>query len=203
MVMADTDKIFIAKWFIILVLQTAFVLQVASVLPTASVEAGGFRSFEQFQRGNPADGFRQEIHVAISATVVPRQVQPGGLFNLYVQVDLPQDWHIYSLENSEGSLPTRIQLEETPFTPQGGSGLQNGWKESPPRIAMDGVLQKMVKTHEKTAQFTLPMQAPGDLPPGVFPIAGTLTYRLCDNKVCYLPKELSFQATVQVATAKR
>ena len=121
-------------------------------------------------------------------------MKSGGLFNLYVQVSLPQGWHIYSLENRKNALRTSIKLNNIPFLTQGE------WKESPPRITMDRVLQEMVKAHETIAGFTLGLKVPGSMVPGTFLISGILKYRLCDNRVCLQPKELPFQTNIRVVS---
>lgn len=180
---SSVKKIWVTQWFVISALA---ILPMGSAKVTAQ-PAAGLPLFEQFQREY------REVHLVITSTTVPNPVKPGGRFHLYVQVHLPQGWHIYSMQNREDTLPTRIRLEDIPFMPQGG------WKESPPQMAMDGVLQEMIQAHEKTAEFTLALQTPEDLRSGPYLISGILTYRLCDNKVCFLPRELPFQTRVQVA----
>ncbi|MFQ5671820.1 MAG: protein-disulfide reductase DsbD domain-containing protein [Nitrospinales bacterium] len=184
--MATADKFFVVKRLV----PPALVIGLMFATTVFAQPLTNFQSFEEFKHGG------REIIVAVTAAVLPDPVEPGGRFTLYVRVQLPAEWHIYSLEGRRDTLPTRIELETTRFARQGE------WEESPPTMAMDGVLQSLVKTHEKTAEFSLRMQAPRDLAPGVFPIAGTLIYRLCDNKVCYLPREALFQTAVRVVAAR-
>jgi|GEM_PF-1270268 len=182
MAMATADKF---SWLVLSILVTVPAFAAAA----SATPQTNFQSFEEFKHGG------RKINVAVTAAVLPAPLRPGDLFTLYVQVSLPPEWHIYSLEDRRDTLPTRIRLETSRFSRQGG------WQESPPQMALDGVLQKIVKTHEKMAEFTLRMQVPKDLAPGVFPIAGILAYRLCDNKVCYLPRQAPFQTLVRVVAA--
>ncbi|MEC7641294.1 MAG: protein-disulfide reductase DsbD domain-containing protein [Nitrospinota bacterium] len=180
------NRLFIEKGFGI-----ACLAVLLTGVPSVSAQSGtDFQPLEEFQRG------QREVHLAIESTVFPNPVMAGGEFNLFIQVNLPQGWHIYSLQNREDTLPTRIRLGENLFTPQGE------WQESLPRITHDGVLQEMVKAHEKTAEFSRALQAPGSLSPGRYFISGTLTYRLCDNKVCHLPKELAFLTPMEVISGE-
>ena len=138
------NRLFIEKGFGI-----ACLAVLLTGVPSVSAQSGtDFQPLEEFQRG------QREVHLAIESTAFPNPVMAGSEFNLFIQVNLPQGWHIYSLQNREDTLPTRIRLGENLFRPQGE------WQESLPRITHDGVLQEMVKAHEKTAEFSRALQAP-------------------------------------------
>jgi len=85
---------------------------------------------------------------------------------------------------------TRIDLQSTAFRPQGG------WQESTPQLTKDDVLGQVLKTHHKRAEFFRFFQVPEDLTPGTYFLAGSLTYRTCDNKVCTLPQTKRFRSRV-------
>lgn len=147
-----------------------------------------FQTFEEFKAAQS-----KPINVNVAAAIVPMQVQPGDFFELRLQVTITSGAHIYSLENKvDESLATRIDLEETPFTPLGK------WKESTPEIAADGVLKTLVKIHEELAEFRLTLLVPQDAARGLIVISGTFVYRLCDNKICTLPQKIFFKTFLRV-----
>ena len=147
-----------------------------------------FQTFEEFKSAQS-----KPINVNVAAAVVPMQVQRGDFFKVRLQVTITPGAHIYSLENKvDESLATRIDLEETPFTPLGK------WKESPPELTADGVLKTVVKTHEELAEFSLGFAVPQDAAPGLAVISGTLVYSLCDNKICTLPQKIVFKTFLRV-----
>lgn len=136
----------------------------------------------------------KSLELDIQASVDPVQVGRGERFRVYVDATMAPGWHIYSLheESHEEPLATRLQIEENLFLPQGG------WEESKPRLIMDRVQKKMVKTHEGMARFYLWQLVPEDLNLGKYPLRGSLVYRICDHKTCSLPKTLQFKTWVEV-----
>tara|TARA_B100000686_G_scaffold249098_1_gene259038 strand:- start:427 stop:954 length:528 start_codon:yes stop_codon:yes gene_type:complete len=135
------------------------------------------------------DSFASKIGVEISATTDPISIFPGSAFYLHIQVVISSGFHIYSLkENSEEGLETKILIVQPSLKPKGE------WKESPPQITFDGVLGKAMKTHENLAEFFREFLVPNSVLEKT--IVGQLIYRLCDNRVCSMPKNVEFQAPI-------
>lgn len=134
----------------------------------------------------------ENIGVEVLAFADPEQVKPGKNFHVRLRVSIPDGWHIYSMKLEDASLATVIRYEDKVFP------ILRGWEESQPRIEMDEVLQKMVKSHSHYAEFNILQKAPGNLPAGVYPIGGTVVYHACDNRICTLPKELPFKTQIRV-----
>lgn len=137
----------------------------------------------------------ETIGVEVVAVADPEQVKPGGKFHLRLRVTIPEGWHIYSmkLKGDDSTLATVVRFEENTFP------LVGGWEESEPRIEMDGVLQKFIKSHSRYAEFHILQKVPANAKPGVYPLIGTVVYHACDNKICNLPRELPFKTQVRVA----
>lgn len=172
----------------------AFLVLLASFLPTAAVaEKNVFKSL--LESGGVQ---RKNLDLDLQAAVDPLQVGPGGRFRLFVDAAMAPGWHIYSLHEqiNEESVATRLQLEDNLFHSLGG------WEESRPRLIMDQVLKKMVKTHAGMAQFHQWQVVPEQLKPGKYPLQGSLVYRICDNKTCSLPKTLRFKTWIEVVEKK-
>lgn len=137
----------------------------------------------------------ENLAVEVAVIVDPEQVLPGKKFHLRLRVSIPEGWHIYSmrLEGENSQLATTIRFDENSFP------IIGKWEESPPRMEMDDVLQKVVKSHGQFAEFDLLQRVPETVAPGDYPISGTMVYHACDNKVCTLPRELPFKTRIRVA----
>lgn len=128
------------------------------------------------------------------ATPASSKVRLGESFYIYVRIALGTGWHIYSLERQgDGEdLATVIRIDEKFFRGQGK------WKEPDPEIILDQALNKIVKTHQGTVEFQRNYLVGSDLKPGTYPVAGSILFRACDNRVCTLPNEVSFSTQVTV-----
>lgn len=145
--------------------------------------------FEEFLKIKSSDP-----NIQIQAFPSPDEVRPGDQFQIYVRVTIGEDWHIYAMENQdqEESLSTQIHFSESAFKSEGQ------WKETSPRLEMDEVLEKAVKIHKGQVEFNRLHSVPADLKPGVYSLSGILLFRACDNKVCSLPREISFKTQVEI-----
>ena len=105
---------------------------------------------------------------------------------------------MYSIEkqSEDETVATRIKLKTPVFLPQGS------WQETPPKLVRDDVMEKIMKTHSGRVEFTRLFSVPKGLKPGVYPLAGTLHYRSCDNRVCTLPQTVKFQTRVIVESGE-
>ena len=70
--------------------------------------------------------------------------------------------------------------------------------ESPPKLAIDKVLQKTVNTHKGIAEFDRLHSVPAHIKPGVYGISGSLLFRACDNKICTLQREKPFRTQIKI-----
>jgi DsbC/DsbD-like thiol-disulfide interchange protein len=136
----------------------------------------------------------ETLGVEVVAVADPEQIKPGEKFQLRLRMTIPEGWHIYSLklEGEDAALATAIRFEENIFP------ILGKWEETEPRMEMDEVLQKATKSHSRYAEFNVQQKIPKNTKPGTYPLAGTVVYHACDNKICTLPKELPFKTQVNV-----
>ena len=132
------------------------------------------------------------IMIRVDAFPDRERVRLSENFRFFVVVHMPPGWHIYSLNQGPvgEEVATRIDLQKTAFKVHGG------WQESTPQLTKDEVLGQVLKTHHKRAEFFREFRVPGNLTPGTYFFAGSLTYRTCDNKVCTLPQTKHFRSRV-------
>ncbi|MDH5763389.1 MAG: protein-disulfide reductase DsbD N-terminal domain-containing protein [Nitrospinota bacterium] len=155
-----------------------------------SVSRGyGFDSYQDFEKSK-----NHSLPLKLSSLSDKERVRSGETFWLYVVAVLDKGWHLYSLEkqSEDGSVATRIEMEKMVFDPQ------SSWQETPPTLVRDEVMEKIMKTHSGQVEFSRLFSVPAGLPPGVYPITGTLRFRSCDNRICTLPQTARFQTRVIV-----
>jgi hypothetical protein len=173
-----------------LILLSVFSGIVVCLLFLLSVSRGyAFDSYQEFEKSK-----KHSLPLKLSSLSDKERVHSGETFWLYVVAVLDKGWHLYSLEkqSKDGSVATRIELEEMAFDPQGS------WQETPPKLVRDEVMEKVMKTHSGQVEFSRLFSVPEGLTPGVYPITGTLRFRSCDNRICTLPQTARFQTRVIV-----
>ena len=166
----------------------------AAALPTLvtlffAQSAPAFKPFDEFLDANG-----QDPHVQIQAFINPEAARPGERFRVHIRVTIEENWHIYSMKTlgEDDPLNTKILFDQTVFQSE------EGWRESPPKLAMDEVLQKTINTHQGIAEFNRLLSVPSHLNPGVYNISGSLLFRACDNKICTLQREKSFRVHIKI-----
>ncbi len=148
-----------------------------------------FKSFGEF-----LDDKGQDPQIQIQAFVSQEAVRLGERFRIYVRVTIGENWHIYSMKTLDDNdlLNTKILFNQNVFKPE------EGWRESPPKLAMDEVLQKTINTHKGIAEFDRLHSVPTHIKPGLYSISGSFLFRACDNKICTLQKEKSFRTQIKI-----
>ena len=153
----------------------------------------GFQPVDKFWKSKT-----ESLKIEVDAMPGKETVVPGQRFRVFVVATPHKGWHIYSLQTQgeDASLSTRIQLTAKPFRVEGP------WKESDPEMRRDEVLEKVLKIHTHRAEFTQVLTVPEDLKPATYTIHGVLSYRVCDNQVCALPRDWPFRFHVIVKSNK-
>jgi hypothetical protein len=152
-------------------------------------ESFSFKDLKEFQSAKT-----KLPTLEISAATIPEMVKPGEKFTLHLQVILETGSHIYSLEeNYEGEqLATQIEINSPNLHPL------SVWTETPPKLSLDGVLEKTVKIHESLVQFNRDYKATVLLSPKDNELSGGIIYRICDNRTCSLPQKSKFKTSLNI-----
>ena len=155
-----------------------------------TVPAKAISPFKEFK-----NDFGSSTHIKLIAIVEPEIVNSRDQFVLHIKIEVDDGWHIYSLDangGKEGPLATKIILNSKSFLPQGS------WEEQTPTIGWDGALERIVKTHNQAVEFRRFYRITEALTSGVHQIKGSIIFRACNNKVCTLPNEISFDTQIKV-----
>ena len=121
-------------------------------------------------------------------------VKAGARFNLKLQAEVQDGWHLYSLKPmTEGPIATRIWI------PEGQPFLLSGAVRAPePRVMQDPSFGMEVELYEGEAVFTLPVRVIPGTAPGVQKLAVSASYQSCNNKLCLPPKTIKVEVPVAI-----
>ena len=159
------------------------------VIMLAAPMAEAIPFFQKFKKDS------DPIHFKLTAVVDPESIKLGDRFLLYVKIELSRGWHIYSLYAKgfeKQPLATEILLNSGLFVAHGL------WEEPAPVIAWDGALEKVVKAHQKVVEFRRWYSPVESLDSGSYQIRGEVVFRACNNKVCNLPKKISYETKIDI-----
>jgi DsbC/DsbD-like thiol-disulfide interchange protein len=132
--------------------------------------------------------------IKINVLTSKSMVFPGEEFKFYISVLIEEGWHIYSLSPLKENelLSTDILIDENAFQEQ------EAWREPEPVLIQDDAVGEMVKGHKGNVEFSKFFYVPVDIETGHYLIKGRLVYRACDNQICTLPQEFSFNTSLQI-----
>jgi thiol:disulfide interchange protein len=136
--------------------------------------------------------FAQEpVHFKVSAD--PAAIRPGETVTLWIDVELVDDWHIYSATTPPGGpFPTEILLDDGLLT-QVGAVIQPD-----PVVEHDPNFDLQVEYYGKSVRFGIMATHPPEYAEPQVNAAGGITYMLCNESACLPPTTYAFNVAVNV-----
>jgi thiol:disulfide interchange protein DsbD len=137
---------------------------------------------------------QDDAHVKITdAVAVPVSVQQGGTFELRVDVEVADGFHVYGLAETQGLPPAFV-------APKGGwpAGFTPGAPKESPAPEKEGD----VLVHKGKVSFLLPFTVAADVAPGTRVLEGAIKLMDCNEKNCFAPTDYPFSVTVDVSTVR-
>jgi thiol:disulfide interchange protein DsbD len=121
-------------------------------------------------------------------------VKAGARFNVKLQAEVQDGWHLYSLKPmAEGPIPTRIWMAEgQPFS------LAGAVQSPDPQVMQDPSFGIEVELYEGEAVFTLPVRVAPGAPPGAQKLLVSASYQSCNNKLCLPPRTVKVEVPVTI-----
>jgi hypothetical protein len=134
----------------------------------------------------------EPVKAAMQASAA--SVSPGGQFEVLVQARILSDYHIYGMDPKVSPfIPTTLKL-----TLPDGLEAAGEWTGPSPERDKAGV-----EIYTGTAVFRRAVKASAGGVPKKCSIGVELEYQVCNNDMCYPPKKVELDATVEVAAAKK
>jgi hypothetical protein len=134
------------------------------------------------------------VLIAKAGTPTPALVEPGGEFEVDLELTIKNNYHIYAnTAGSEDVIPTVVGLVT-------GAGANLVGVRYPPGeakvLAASG--PDKVAVYEKKATVTARIRLSKDLKPGQSTFTLKIRYQACDDRACLAPATLSVPVTVEV-----
>jgi len=133
----------------------------------------------------------EPVQAAMQSSV--ESVAPGAKFEVLVQARIFSGFHIYGMDPKVSPfIPTALKL-----TLPDGLEADGDWKGPSPEHDKDGV-----EIYTGAAVFRKALKANAGAAAKKFSIGVELEYEACNNEMCYPPKKVELQATVEIAAAR-
>lgn len=124
-----------------------------------------------------------ETPVTLSAEA-ESSARAGEVVNILVTASMDAEWKVYALrDQGEGPIATRVVVTGDAIE-SAGMVLE---PETEPKYD-DGFLTN-TRTHQGGVTFTAPIRIKGDLSPGTYDLKVGVLYQVCNESLCYPPKE--------------
>ena len=124
-----------------------------------------------------------ETPVTLSAEA-ESSARAGEVVNILVTASMDAEWKVYALrDQGEGPIATRVVVTGDAIE-SAGMVLE---PETEPKYD-DGFLTN-TRTHQGGVTFTAPIRIKDDLPPGTYDLKVGVLYQVCNESLCYPPKE--------------
>lgn len=121
------------------------------------------------------------------------QIVAGQPFKLGLQVDIVPGWHINSnTPNEEFLIPAVFEVDKKP-------GFTTGDIHYPPAHDVKLFSETLLSAYQGSLVIWIEVKADSTLEPGTAKLSGALKYQACNDKICLLPTETSFELKVSVA----
>ncbi len=124
-----------------------------------------------------------ETPVTLSAEA-ESSARAGEVVNILVTASMDAEWKVYALrDQGEGPIATRVVVSGDAIE-SAGMVLE---PETEPKYD-DGFLTN-TRTHQGGVTFTAPIRIKDDLSPGTYDLKLGVLYQVCNESLCYPPKE--------------
>ena len=124
-----------------------------------------------------------ETPVTLSAEA-ESSARAGEVVNILVTASMDAEWKVYALrDQGEGPIATRVVVTGDAIE-SAGMVLE---PETEPKYD-DGFLTN-TRTHQGGVTFTAPIRLKDDLSPGTYDLKVGVLYQVCNESLCYPPKE--------------
>lgn len=130
----------------------------------------------------------------MTITVAPSTINAGGKGTARINASIESGWNMYSIsQGGGGPIPTRITLDEGPFT----IGAVSGPK---PKVKLDPNFGINTESYSGSAAFTVPFTVNPDATAGPATLNVKVRYQVCNDTVCLPPKTVPLTAALTINT---
>src|SRR5215472_2435610 len=118
--------------------------------------------------------FASDAKVQIRAKMDPETLTPGERGRLSVDIEIPEGFHLWSLDPGPGPLPLVLQLEKgSPIE------LEGAWYGPMPKVSFVRGFQRELRLYEGTIHLERAFHLPAHVKPGELETLLTLRGQIC------------------------
>lgn len=125
----------------------------------------------------------------------PARTEPGDVVLLTLSAEIGAGWRMYAMDSPVGK-PLGVRFDAAAGLVATGPATQ-----TEPLDGFDATLGRDYTYFSERAAVTRAFRVTEDAADGPAPIAGTVTYMVCNDEICLPPKDVPFRASVQVHNA--
>lgn len=146
-------------------------------------------------QGQDFFGLAAEKKVKASASASKIEVRAGERFQVRLDIEIDQGWHIYGIEDASIGIKTTVKLaKDGSFEIDGGISSDPKPEREPDRSedipGYDYYTGKVV--------FTVPVRAKSSLRPGDAKLKGSFGFQECSDSACLQPSTTEFEIALKV-----
>lgn len=124
---------------------------------------------------------------------VEENPRAGEVVSVLITTAMDPEWHIYAVRNvSGGPIPSRFDVRGDIVERVGAV------REPDPEVVFDEGFEIETRIHPGITEFEIPVQLKQDLPPGDYTLTAAAFYQVCNNAMCFPPKEVTVPVTLTV-----
>ena len=134
-----------------------------------------------------------EEHVEWTTESAPQTVAPGGTVHLRFRAAIGSGWKMYALDSPPPTQSVEVTLDSLT------AGLQHGdVRQAAPKRGYDPNFDKEVTYFDGEALLEADVTVADAVQPGTYDVSGTITYMICNDRMCLPPTQQPFTQTVRV-----
>ena len=125
----------------------------------------------------------------------PARAEPGDVVLLTLSAEIGAGWRMYAMDSPVGK-PLGVSFEAVAGLDATGPATQ-----TEPLDGFDETLERDYTYFSERVAVTRAFRVTDDAAAGPLPIAGTVTYMVCNDEICLPPKGVPFRTSVEVSNA--
>ncbi|MFQ6613794.1 MAG: protein-disulfide reductase DsbD family protein [Fidelibacterota bacterium] len=117
----------------------------------------------------------------------------GEVIDVRITTAMDEEWHVYAVYGvSGGPIASRFEVTGAAVEEIGAA------REPDPKVIFDEGFEIETRIHPGNTTFTVPVKLKGDLTPGDYTLTAKAFYQVCNNSMCFPPKEVSVPVSVTI-----
>jgi thiol:disulfide interchange protein DsbD len=129
-----------------------------------------------------------------TASVQPSSVAPGDTATVRLTASIADGWKVYAVDSPPPSRGVRVAFDSV----AAGLSAAGAVQQSAPKRGFDPYFEKTVTYFETDATLHAPFTVAPTAGPGPHRVRGTVTFMVCNDRLCLPPTRTAFEAAVTV-----